>query len=69
MVKVFKTSVSRQQDADHIILILQRRYAGSKVTFDLDDCDNVLRVEGALLRSAEIIWELESRMFLCAELK
>ena len=69
MIKVFKTSVSCQQDADHIILVLQRRYTGSKVTFDLDDCYNVLRIEGTLLKSAEIIWELESRMFLCAEME
>ena len=68
MIKVFKTNVWRQWDADYVIAMLQAMYAGYRITIDLDDCDKVLRVEGAMFRPEDIIRELEKMMFLCAEM-
>ena len=44
-VEVFQTNVSSPSLATTIIRALQTRFAGLKATFDLDDCDRVLRVE------------------------
>lgn len=69
MIKVFSTNVWRKWDADYVIAMLQQKYAGYIITFDLDDCDKVLRVEGAMFRPEDIIQELEKMMFLCAEME
>lgn len=45
MIEVFKTSVREYSRAQELTLLLQQRFPGSKVSFDLEDCDNILRVE------------------------
>ena len=45
IVIVFKTNVEDQCVAHQIILFLQQIFTQSRVNFDLDDCDRVLRVE------------------------
>lgn len=44
-IKVFKTNVTNRDEARKIRAMIQRRYPGSRATFDLDDCDRVLRIE------------------------
>lgn len=46
MVKVYKTDVENPQVAESIIRVLLHEYPAYRVTFDLQDCDRVLRVEG-----------------------
>jgi hypothetical protein len=45
-VEVFKTDVSQEGAAKRLIAKLQQLFPGSRVNFDLEDCDRVLRVEG-----------------------
>jgi len=45
MVEVFKTNVQHRELAEQLASILRGRFAFSKINFDLDDCDKVLRVE------------------------
>ena len=45
MIEVFKTNV---QDHDHAVMLIDRiheTFDGYKANFDLDDCDNILRVK------------------------
>jgi hypothetical protein len=44
-VEVFQTNVRSPQLATTIIQALQNRFIGLKATFDLEDCDRVLRVQ------------------------
>jgi hypothetical protein len=44
-VEVFQTNVSSPLLATTIIRALQTRFTSLKATFDLDDCDRVLRVQ------------------------
>jgi hypothetical protein len=44
-VYVFKTDVQSQTAARQIILFLKRNIADSRISFDLDDCDKILRIE------------------------
>lgn len=45
MVEVFKTDVTNRSHADEVIDEIHKRFADYKANFDLDDCDNILRVE------------------------
>jgi hypothetical protein len=46
MVEVFKTNVQHRELAEQLASILRGRFAFSKISFDLEDCDKVLRIEG-----------------------
>jgi hypothetical protein len=55
MIEVFKTDV---QDVDQSVLIIRKlaeHLPGSCINFDLEDCDNVLRVEGDNFSAESII--------------
>lgn len=44
-VKIFKTNVRNDKDAAKIATALITQYPLYKINFDLEDCDNILRVE------------------------
>jgi hypothetical protein len=44
-VEVFKTNVNNESSAFEIIKTLKSIFPNYKVNFDLEDCDNILRVE------------------------
>lgn len=44
IVEVFRTNVQDERDAGMIINRLQQKFPGSRVNFDLQDCDKVLRI-------------------------
>ena len=46
MVEVFKTNVQHRELAEQLASILWGRFAFSKISFDPEDCDKILRVEG-----------------------
>jgi len=45
MVEVFKTNVKDQHQADLLVEQIQKVFIGYKANFDLEDCDNILRVK------------------------
>lgn len=45
MVEVFKTNIENENEADRILRVLQAAFPSYKINFDLDDCDNILRME------------------------
>ncbi|SDD31552.1 hypothetical protein SAMN05216464_101384 [Mucilaginibacter pineti] len=46
-VEVFKTNVSKRKYANILLLEIHRTFEGYKANFDLEDCDNILRVQCA----------------------
>lgn len=44
MVEVFKTNVTDRDQASLLVKEIQSAFSDYKATFDLDDCDKVLRV-------------------------
>ncbi|PAW92886.1 hypothetical protein CKK33_05035 [Mucilaginibacter sp. MD40] len=46
MIEVFKTNVKRKGAARILLKRLLEKFPGSRVNFDLEDCDKVLRIEG-----------------------
>lgn len=69
MVEVFKTNVQETEQAKELICLLQQKFPESKINFDLDDCDKVLRVEGMNFISCNIMSILKERGFMCAVLE
>jgi hypothetical protein len=62
MVEVFKTTVSESTQSELLTRQLESEFHDYKVNFDLEDCDNILRVEcrNGLIQSTNIINFLQS---------
>jgi hypothetical protein len=60
MVEVFRTNVLHRERAEQLVSILCGQFAFSRISFDLEDCDKILRVEGKQI-CAETIIEILSK--------
>lgn len=69
MVLVFKTSVKSKKAVKQISPELNRYVSQHHWNFDLQDCDNILRVEGKEEFVPIIIHALRARGFECEELQ
>lgn len=47
-IEVYKTDINERSKADTILDKIRRNLPGSDPSIDLEDCDNVLRVENPL---------------------
>ena len=65
MVEVFKTNVEQSQMAEQLISTLRIRFPFSKINFDLEDCDKILRIEGNQICIQTIIELMKGRGFEC----
>ena len=65
MVEVFKTNVQETEQAELLIDLLRQHFPGSKINFDLDDCDKVLRIEGIDFITGNVIDALKQQGFMC----
>jgi hypothetical protein len=68
MIEVFKTNVTRKAVANRLIAQLALLFPGSRVNFDLEDCDKVLRVEGLDICCEKTIALLKGEGYDCLEL-
>jgi hypothetical protein len=69
MIEVFKTNVETANDAKNIIQLLLRHFPASRINFDLEDCDKILRVEGKDFSSDKVIILVKENGFHCAILE
>lgn len=46
MIEVYKTNIQTIDDSKLVLGVLINRFPELKINFDLEDCDNILRVEG-----------------------
>ena len=69
MVEIFKTNVVKIKQSKLLIKEPNNKLPKSKINFDLNDCDRVLRVEGENIRSELIIQILNLSGFYCEILK
>ena len=67
-VHVFRTNVEETQQADLIIRDLNRFLDLGHVNFDLDDCDNILRIEANELTNGQIEFLLKNLGYSCEAL-
>jgi hypothetical protein len=69
MIEVFKTNVHKATEANQLVLLLLNHFPGSKINFDLEDCDKVLRVEGIHFVTEKVMNLLKESGFQCAILE
>lgn len=68
MIAIFKTSVINSEQAERIRPYLDQLHTIIAWNFDLEDCDNILRIESTTNVSASVISILEEHGFLCEEI-
>ncbi len=70
MIAVFKTNVETESNARAMLHVLTKMFPGSKINFDLEDCDKILRVETAGLIDPEDIRQVLARyIYQCQALE
>jgi hypothetical protein len=67
MIEVFKTNVNNRTDADRLIDAIHKLCTDHKATFDLEDCDKILRIKSAGDVYADDVIELLKGFGFCAE--
>jgi hypothetical protein len=69
MIEVFKTNVQEKDRSGLLIKQLMEHFPATKINFDLEDCDKVLRVEGKDFCVNRIIELLKLNGHYCEILK
>ena len=69
MIEVFKTDVKKVAQAKKVTALLLNHFPCSKINFDLQDCDKVLRVEGDHFITEKIIELIKENGFECVVLE
>ena len=65
MIEVFKTNVHEASEAKKIASLLLQHFPGSRINFDLHDCDKILRVEGKDFVTEEIMVLVKEEGYAC----
>ena len=68
-VEIFKTNINTGQEARLILTQLKQSLPGLRMNFDLDDCDRILRVEGALIEPAIVVEIIKENGYHCLKLE
>ncbi|MDF1548440.1 MAG: hypothetical protein P1P88_11505 [Bacteroidales bacterium] len=69
MIEVFKTNISNNAVAEIIVQHLQNILPEAKINFDLEDCDNILRVEGNSMLVNTVAQQITALWFYCKALE
>jgi hypothetical protein len=64
-VEIFKTNVKNKKSAREVQRTLSVAMPDCQINFDLSDCDNVLRVEGALVFPVEVAHRVKQLGYEC----
>jgi hypothetical protein len=65
MVEVFKTNVQEIGHAKKLVNLLLQQFPGSRINFDLHDCDKILRVESENINTETVMMLVEQNGFQC----
>jgi hypothetical protein len=65
MIEIFKTNVETADDACTIVQQLLVHFPGSRINFDLQDCDRILRVEGKTFSVDQVMMLVCQNGFNC----
>lgn len=69
LVEVFKTNVQKEAQSKQLLCALSETFPSLKISFDLSDCDKVLRVEGENMEAIRIKILLREHGFTCEVLE
>ena len=66
LVEIFKTNVQEHAEAQKLVSLLHSHFPGTKINFDLDDCDKILRMEGINFKVSKVISLVKENGFHCS---
>jgi hypothetical protein len=69
MIEVFKTNIDEDSDTNAITQRLLEQFPLSKINFDLEDCDKILRIESSFIDVKKVILLLNEGKFQCVLLE
>ncbi len=69
MVEVFKTNVEHATQAAKLVALLLQHFPDSRVNFDLEDCDRILRIEGQHFIAEKVQLLVNGHGFSCQVLE
>ncbi len=64
-IEIFKTDVKDAEDSNRVVKRLTTLFPESKINFDLDDCDRILRIEGRDFTAMQIKETVKELGFDC----
>lgn len=64
-VEVFRTNVSNVQSANKVLQVLSKVLPACEISFDLDDCDKVMRIAGKEIKVDEILKRMNHLGYDC----
>jgi hypothetical protein len=65
MIEVFKTNVQTTNEAYGLVSLLLQHFPGSRINFDLQDCDRILRIEGKDFCTNQVMLLVNKNGFSC----
>jgi len=65
VVEVFKTDVTSPGEAGDIVELLRQHFPDTRINFDLQDCDKILRLEGKDFSTDKVITLVHQTGFYC----
>jgi hypothetical protein len=65
MVEVFKTNVHEAIESEILVQLLLEHYPKSKINFDLEDCDRILRIAEHPVVPEHVIQLLANKGYNC----
>jgi hypothetical protein len=65
IVEVFKTNVNEVEPSEILIRQLLDHFPESRINFDLEDCDKILRVEAKAIIPEKIVEVLIANGYFC----
>ncbi len=65
MIEVFSTNVLDETEAERIISILNLMMPSCRITYDLSDCDKILRIAGDNILIHKVIEILNENNYKC----
>jgi hypothetical protein len=69
MIEVFITNVQKTRDAGRMKKLLWQHFPGYEISFDLEDCDKVLRIAGKEIEHEKVITTVQQAGFICITLE
>lgn len=69
VIEVFKTDVATASEAGNIVEMLRQHFPGSRINFDLHDCDKILRLEGKDFSTDKVMMLVHQKGYYCEMLE
>lgn len=64
-VEVFRTNVCNVHSANKVLQVLSQALPTCEISFDLEDCDNVMRIAGKEIKVDEILDRMSQLGYHC----